>query len=41
MVTDNQVRRLRKLSNTEQNQEIASSKAGMDPMTCPRSSYQS
>jgi len=33
MVTDNQVRRLRKLSNTEQNQEIAASKAGMDPKT--------
>jgi hypothetical protein len=33
MVTDQQVRRLRKLSNTEKNQEIASSKAGMDPKT--------
>jgi hypothetical protein len=33
MVTDNQVRRLRKLSNTEQNQEIAAAKAGMDPKT--------
>ena len=33
MVTDHQVRRLRKLSNTEQNQEIAASKAGMDPKT--------
>ncbi len=33
MVTDNQVRRLRKLSNTEKNQEIAASKAGMDPKT--------
>jgi hypothetical protein len=31
MVTDHQVRRLRKLSNTEKNQEIAASKAGMDP----------
>jgi len=31
--TDNQVRRLRKLSNTEQNQAIAASKAGMDPKT--------
>ena len=28
MVTDEQVRRLRKLSNTETNQEIAASKAG-------------
>jgi hypothetical protein len=33
MVTENQVRRLRKLSNTEKNQEIAASKAGMDPKT--------
>ena len=33
MVTDNQVRRLRKLSNTEKNQEIAASKTGMDPKT--------
>ncbi len=33
MVTDSQVRRLRKLSNTEKNQEIAASKAGMDPKT--------
>jgi Mu transposase-like protein len=33
MVTDKQVRRLRKLSNTEKNQEIAASKAGMDPKT--------
>ena len=33
MVTDTQVRRLRKLSNTEQNQEIAASKAGMNPKT--------
>jgi hypothetical protein len=33
MVTDNQVRRLRKLSNTEKNQEIAASKVGMDAKT--------
>src|SRR5215468_8330142 len=33
MVTDHQVRRLRTLSNTEQNQEIAAAKAGMDPKT--------
>jgi len=33
MVTDEQVRRLRKLSNTEKNREIAASKAGMDPTT--------
>ena len=33
MVTDKQVRRLRKLSNTEKNEEIAASKAGMDPKT--------
>src|SRR5215469_17987007 len=33
MVTDHQVRRLRKLSNTEKNQEIAASKAGMDAKT--------
>jgi hypothetical protein len=33
MVTDNQVRRLRKLSNTGKNQEIAASKVGMDPKT--------
>lgn len=33
MVTDQQVRRLRKLSNSEKNQEIAASKAGMDPKT--------
>jgi hypothetical protein len=33
MVTDKQVRRLGKLSNTEKNQEIAASKAGMDPKT--------
>jgi hypothetical protein len=36
MVTDEQVRRLRKLSNTEKNQEIAASKAGMDPSTARR-----
>jgi hypothetical protein len=36
MVTDKQVRRLRKLSNTEKNQEIAASKAGMDPTTARR-----
>src|ERR1019366_4583407 len=36
MVTDQQVRRLRKLSNTEKNQEIAASKAGMDPTTARR-----
>jgi hypothetical protein len=36
MVTDEQVRRLRKLSNTEKNQEIASSKSGMDPTTARR-----
>ena len=33
MVTDHQVRRLKKLSNIEKNQEIAASKAGMDPKT--------
>lgn len=33
MITDNQVRRLKKLSNTEKNQEIAAAKAGMDPKT--------
>ena len=33
MVTDEQVRRLRKLSNTEKNREVAASKAGMDPTT--------
>ena len=33
MVTDYQVRRLRKLSNTEKNQEIAAAKSGMDPKT--------
>jgi hypothetical protein len=36
MVTDEQVRRLRKLSNTEKNQEIAAAKAGMDPTTARR-----
>jgi len=36
MVTDQQVRRLRKLSNTERNQEIAALKAGMDPKTARR-----
>jgi hypothetical protein len=36
MVTDEQVRRLRKLSNTEKSQEIAASKAGMDPTTARR-----
>ena len=36
MVTDEQVRRLRKLSNTEKNQELAASKAGMDPTTARR-----
>lgn len=36
MVTDKQVRRLRKLSNTEKNQGIAASKAGMDPTTARR-----
>src|SRR5687768_4621492 len=33
MVTDAQVRRLRRLSKTEQNQEVAATKAGMDPKT--------
>jgi hypothetical protein len=33
MVTDQQVRRLFKLSNTEKTQEIAASKAGMDVKT--------
>jgi hypothetical protein len=33
MVTDEQVRRLRKLSKTEKNQEVAAAKAGMDPKT--------
>ena len=36
MVTDEQVRRLRKLSNTEKNQELAAAKAGMDPTTARR-----
>jgi hypothetical protein len=36
MVTDEQVRRLRKLSNSEKNQEIAAAKAGMDPTTARR-----
>src|SRR5260370_38952179 len=36
MVTDEQVRRLRKLSNTEKNPGIAASKAGMDPTTARR-----
>jgi hypothetical protein len=36
MITDEQVRRLRKLSNTEKNQEIAAAKAGMDPTTARR-----
>jgi hypothetical protein len=33
MVTDEQVRRLRKLSKTEKNQEVAAAKAGMAPKT--------
>ena len=33
MVTDQQIRRLYKLSNTEDPQEIAASKAGMDVKT--------
>jgi hypothetical protein len=33
MVTDAQVRRLKRLSKTEQNQEVAATKAGMDPKT--------
>src|ERR1700743_3828639 len=33
MVTDQQIRRLFKLSNTEKTQEIAASKAGMDVKT--------
>lgn len=33
MVTDSQVRRLKKLSKTELNQELAAAKAGMDPKT--------
>ena len=36
MVRDEQVRRLRKLSNTEKNQELAAAKAGMDPTTARR-----
>jgi hypothetical protein len=33
MVTDSQIRRLKKLSNTESTAEIAAAKAGMDPKT--------
>ena len=33
MVTDAQARRLKRLSKTEQNQEVAAAKAGMDPKT--------
>jgi hypothetical protein len=33
MVTDAQVRRLKRLSKTEENQEVAAAKAGMDPKT--------
>jgi hypothetical protein len=33
MVTDSQIRRLKKLSNTERTAEIAAAKAGMDPKT--------
>jgi hypothetical protein len=33
MVTDAQVRRLKRLSKTERNQEVAAAKAGMDPKT--------
>ena len=33
MVTDAQVRRLKRLSKTERNQELAAAKAGMDPKT--------
>jgi hypothetical protein len=33
MVTDAQVRRLKRLSKTEQDQEVAATKAGMDPKT--------
>lgn len=33
MVADEQVRRLRKLSKTEKNQEVAAAKAGMAPKT--------
>ena len=36
MVTDEQVRRLRKLSNMEKNQKIAASNAGMDPTAARR-----
>ena len=36
MVTDNQVRRLFRLSKTERNQEIAAAKAGMDVKTARR-----
>jgi hypothetical protein len=36
MVTDEQVRRLRKLSNTEKDQEVAAAKAGMDSTTARR-----
>jgi Mu transposase-like protein len=36
MVTDEQVRRLRKLSNTEKDQEVAAARAGMDPTTARR-----
>jgi hypothetical protein len=33
MVTDTQVRRLKRLSKTEKTQELAAAKAGMDPKT--------
>ena len=33
MVTDAQVRRLKRWSKTEKNQELAAAKAGMDPKT--------
>src|ERR1035437_10133922 len=36
MVTDEQVRRLRKVANREKNQEISASKAGMDTTTARR-----
>jgi hypothetical protein len=36
MVTDEQVRRMFRLSKTEQSQEIAAAKAGMDPKTARR-----
>jgi hypothetical protein len=36
MVTDAQVRRLKKLSKTEKTQELAATKAGMDPKTARR-----